>query len=59
MTKDFIPAPFSTNVEKVAKIAVEGLLERKKIIYAPKKLKYVMKIIELLPKFIFNKIDKI
>ncbi len=59
MTKDFIPAPFSTNVEKVAKIAVEGLFERKKIIYAPKKLKYVMKLIELLPKFIFNKIDKL
>jgi decaprenylphospho-beta-D-erythro-pentofuranosid-2-ulose 2-reductase len=59
MTKNFTPAPFPTNVEKVAKIAVEGLFERKQIIYAPKKLKYVMKLIKALPKSLFDKIDKI
>jgi len=59
MTKNFTPAPFPTNVEKVAKIAIEGLLERKQIIYAPKRLKYVMKLVKALPKSLFNIIDKI
>ena len=59
MTKNFTPAPFATSVEKVAQIAAEGLLKRKQIIYAPKILKYVMKLIKSLPKFLFNIIDKI
>jgi decaprenylphospho-beta-D-erythro-pentofuranosid-2-ulose 2-reductase len=57
MTKNFKPAPFSTNLEIVGNIAVNGLINRKEIIYAPKKLKYIMKIIKKLPNTLFKRIE--
>lgn len=56
MTTSFKPAPFALKQSKVAEIAVKGLLKNKKIIYAPKKLKLVMKLVELIPRIIFNKL---
>jgi short-subunit dehydrogenase len=57
MTTDFKPAPFATTPRQVGIIAAHGLNQRKKVIYAPKKIKYVMKVIEILPKFVFKLIE--
>jgi len=57
MTKNFKPAPFSTNLENVSKIAVNGLINRKEIIYAPKILRYVMEIVKKLPNALFKRIE--
>jgi decaprenylphospho-beta-D-erythro-pentofuranosid-2-ulose 2-reductase len=57
MTKDFKPAPFAINIDKVGEIAVKGLKARKKVIYAPSKLKIIMNVLKLLPRFIFNYIS--
>ena len=56
MTKNFKPAPFSISLETLAKICVDRLLKNKKIIYAPWKLKIVMNLLRVVPRFIFNKL---
>lgn len=58
MTTGLVPAPFATTLEKVALIAVDALRRRKRIAYAPKKLKFVMLVLKLLPERIFRIIDK-
>ena len=58
MTSGLTVAPFATNKKVVAKIAVDGLYKKKRIIYAPRKLKFVMFVIKLLPERIFRIIDK-
>ena len=58
MTSGLTVAPFATNKRVVAKIAVDGLYKKKRIIYAPRKLKFVMFVIKLLPERIFRIIDK-
>jgi decaprenylphospho-beta-D-erythro-pentofuranosid-2-ulose 2-reductase len=57
MTKDFKPAPFAIKTDKVGEIAVRGLKARKKVIYAPSKLKIIMNVLKLFPRFIFNYIS--
>lgn len=57
MTFKFKPAPFSITPEEVGKITADGLHRRKRIIYAPKKLRYIMKIIAVLPRFVFKFIE--
>ena len=56
MTRDYKPAPFAITTDQLGEIASKGLLRRKKIIYAPKKLNLVMKIARALPRFIFDKL---
>jgi short-subunit dehydrogenase len=57
MTKNFKPAPFAIRTDKVGEIAVKGLKARKKVIYAPSKLKIIMNTLKLFPRFIFNYIS--
>lgn len=54
MTSGFKPAPFATDPEAVARIAVKGLADGKKVVFAPKKLKYVVAFLGLLPDKIFR-----
>lgn len=56
MTRNYKPAPFALSMDKLGKIASEGLIQRQKIIYAPKKLKLIMNIANILPRFIFDKL---
>jgi len=56
MTRDYKPAPFAITTDQLGEIASKGLLQRKKVIYAPKKLNFVMKIARILPRFIFDKL---
>ena len=42
---------------KVARDIIEGIRRNKPIVYTPTKWKYIMMIIKLLPRFIFNKLD--
>jgi decaprenylphospho-beta-D-erythro-pentofuranosid-2-ulose 2-reductase len=56
MTAGFNPAPFALEQSKVAEIAVRALLKNKEIIYAPKKLRMIMKLVKLFPRIVFNKL---
>jgi decaprenylphospho-beta-D-erythro-pentofuranosid-2-ulose 2-reductase len=58
MTTGLVPAPFATTLEKVGSIAVNALVGRKRIVYAPKKLLFVMFVLRILPERIFRIIDK-
>jgi decaprenylphospho-beta-D-erythro-pentofuranosid-2-ulose 2-reductase len=58
MTTGLVPAPFATTLEKVALIAVDALSRRKRVAYAPRKLRYVMLVLKLLPERIFRIVDK-
>lgn len=54
MTSGFRPAPFSTNPKVVARIAVKGMSDGKKVVFAPKKLKFVTRLLTLLPEKLFR-----
>ena len=56
MTKNFKPAPFSITLETLARISIDGLFKNKKIIYAPWKLKILMNLLRIVPRFIFNRL---
>jgi decaprenylphospho-beta-D-erythro-pentofuranosid-2-ulose 2-reductase len=56
MTSNFVPAPFALELQVTAKILVNGLLKKKRIIYAPRKLKVVMVLVRYLPRIVFNKL---
>jgi decaprenylphospho-beta-D-erythro-pentofuranosid-2-ulose 2-reductase len=56
MTKNFAPAPFAIDIDIVGKIASSGLVKRKKVIYAPAKLRIIMNALRLVPRFIFNRL---
>lgn len=56
LTRGFKPAPFAINLQVVAKIAVQGLTKKQKIIYAPKKLRFIMNALKLLPTPVFNRL---
>ena len=58
MTEGMPPAPFATDRNSVAKIAVEALKKHKRIVYTPKYLLIVMFILKLLPEKIFRLIDR-
>jgi decaprenylphospho-beta-D-erythro-pentofuranosid-2-ulose 2-reductase len=58
MTAGLSVAPFATNRDAVAKIAVSGLIRKKKIVYAPRILVLVMFVLRLLPERIFRILDK-
>jgi decaprenylphospho-beta-D-erythro-pentofuranosid-2-ulose 2-reductase len=58
MTLGLSPAPFATSLERVARLTADALRKRKRIVYVPKKLKYVMFVLKLLPERIFRIIDK-
>lgn len=57
MSKDFRPAPFSISKTEVAKIAGKALGSKATIFYAPKILKYVMNILRILPRAIFDRLS--
>jgi short-subunit dehydrogenase len=56
MSKDFKPAPFATDKNKVAKIAVNQLTKNKEIMFAPRLLNYLFLVLKLIPNKIFNKL---
>jgi len=56
MTKNFKPAPFSITLEVLARISIDGLFKNKKVIYVPWKLKFIMNLLRIVPRFIFNKL---
>ena len=56
MSKDFKPAPFATDKNKVAKIAVKQLTKNKEIMFAPRLLNYLFLILKPIPNKIFNKL---
>ena len=56
MTKNFQPAPFSITSESLARISIDGLSKNKKVIYVPWKLKIIMNLLRIVPRFIFNKL---
>lgn len=58
MTSGLSVAPFATNKDVVAKIAVKGLKRKKRIVYAPKILLLVMSVLRLLPERLFRILDK-
>jgi decaprenylphospho-beta-D-erythro-pentofuranosid-2-ulose 2-reductase len=58
MTNDFIPAPFALDAAAVAKIAAYGLSRKKRIIYAPRFLFFVMLVLRILPEKIFRLVDR-
>lgn len=43
-------------IEQVSEVIAEGILSEKSVVYAPKVWKYTMKIVQLLPKFFFNRL---
>ena len=56
MTSEFKPALFATTVERVAVDAVRGLGRRKRIIYSPSILKYVMGVAKFIPRTLFDRL---
>jgi decaprenylphospho-beta-D-erythro-pentofuranosid-2-ulose 2-reductase len=58
MTVGMPPAPFATDKETVAKVAVNALRRKKRIVYAPRILSLVMFILKHLPEKLFNRLDK-
>ncbi len=56
MTREYKPAPFAITTDELGEIASKGVLQRKKIIYAPRKLNLVMKIARTLPRSIFDRL---
>jgi decaprenylphospho-beta-D-erythro-pentofuranosid-2-ulose 2-reductase len=57
MSKGFEPAPFSINKAKVAEITLKGISRNQRIIYAPRKLRVIMPILSLIPRFIYDKLN--
>ena len=58
MTLNLPAAPFSTDRDTVSKIAVMGLLKKKKVVYAPRILFLVMFLLKSLPERIFRILDR-
>ena len=58
MTINMPPAPFATERSVLAKIATRALLKKKRIVYAPRILRFVMLVLRLLPERIFRYVDK-
>jgi short-subunit dehydrogenase len=58
LSRDFRPAPFATSASKVARIAVKSLRNPRKIIYAPRVLRYVMPILQITPRWLYNLMEK-
>ena len=58
MSKNFSPAPFAIESQSVARLAIKGINKNKRIIYAPKILRYVFLFVRNLPNTLFLKIDQ-
>jgi decaprenylphospho-beta-D-erythro-pentofuranosid-2-ulose 2-reductase len=58
MTRESSPAPFAIDLERAARISAEGLVGKKRVVYAPRILKIVMNALKLFPESIFRLIDK-
>jgi decaprenylphospho-beta-D-erythro-pentofuranosid-2-ulose 2-reductase len=56
MSKHFKPAPFAIHPTDVARISIEGLASKKRTIYAPRKLRYLMPLLATIPRVLFNKL---
>jgi decaprenylphospho-beta-D-erythro-pentofuranosid-2-ulose 2-reductase len=55
MSKQFKPSPFAIHPTGVARITIEGLASKKRIIYAPRKLRYLMPLLSMIPRVIYNR----
>lgn len=58
MTRESSPAPFAISLERAARISAEGLVRKKRVVYAPRILRIVMSVLKLFPERIFRLIDK-
>jgi decaprenylphospho-beta-D-erythro-pentofuranosid-2-ulose 2-reductase len=56
MSANFKPAPFSIRTDAVARIAVRALSKRNRVVYAPRKLKLLMNVAKIVPRFIFDRL---
>ena len=56
LSRNFKAAPFSRDKYFVAETAVQGLMKEKAVIYVPNFLKYVMFLLSLTPRFIYNRL---
>jgi decaprenylphospho-beta-D-erythro-pentofuranosid-2-ulose 2-reductase len=56
MSKHFKPAPFAIHPTGVARITIEGLAAKKRTIYAPRKLRYLMPLLATIPRVLYNKL---
>jgi len=56
MSEKFLPAPFATTARQVAKIAVWGILHKKRIVYAPRILRLIMNCAQMVPRFVFDRL---
>ena len=55
MTTNFKAAPFAIDSYEVGRIAASAINSKKTVIYAPRKLKFIMNILRILPRSIFNR----
>jgi len=58
MTAGLSAAPFATEKDVVARIAVKGLMRKKPVVYAPRILILVMFMLRILPERVFRILDK-
>ncbi len=58
MTQNFNPAPFATTPQELSRAISRSLKLERAIIYAPRKLRYVMNVFRLLPKFISDALSR-
>ena len=57
MSQGFDPAPFSINKAKVAEITLKGISRNQRVIYAPRKLRFIMPILSCIPRFLYDKLN--
>ncbi len=56
MTEGMKPAPFATNVGVVAEAIVDGIRRKRNIVYAPNILRFVMPILQNVPRVVWRKL---
>ncbi len=56
MTEGMKPAPFATDSESVAEVVTRAMETGSEIVWAPKKLRYVMSLLRHLPRAVYRKI---
>jgi decaprenylphospho-beta-D-erythro-pentofuranosid-2-ulose 2-reductase len=57
MTEGMEPAPLATTAEDVAKAIAEGIVTRRRVVWVPPTLRYVMSVLRHLPQPVFRRLD--
>jgi short-subunit dehydrogenase len=56
MTTAFKPAPFAISTQVVSRIGVKLLRSKRRVAYAPSFLKFLMNVLKIIPRWIFNRL---